>query len=54
MKIAPKTPVVGQLVEVHGVKCRITRIRKFGTIDVLTLDGTRAWRVTGLNFPGGK
>ncbi len=43
-------PTVGQLYTVYGVVCRIVRVRPFGTIDVESLDGTKAWRVTGLFF----
>jgi hypothetical protein len=43
-------PKLGQIVMVYGVKCSIVRIRPFGTIDVVEVDGERAWRLSGLNF----
>ncbi len=47
-------PKVGMLVTVRGVKCRIFKVRPFGTIDVESLCGKYAWRVSGLNFSGGE
>ena len=47
---APATPQIGQIVKVHGKDCRIVKVRPFGTIDVVTLDGYRAWRLSGLAF----
>lgn len=41
-------PKVGQLVTVRGVVCRIVKVRELGTIDVVSLDGSKAWRLTGL------
>ncbi len=43
-------PQVGQIIKVHGQDCRIFKIRPFGTVDVVTLDGKRAYRVSGLAF----
>jgi hypothetical protein len=43
-------PKVGQLVKVYGLQCRIFKVRPAGTIDVLSLDGTHAYRVSGLGF----
>lgn len=43
-------PVVGQLVVVRGVQCRIVKVRPMGTIDVVSLCGQYAWRVSGLAF----
>lgn len=43
-------PSVGMLVNVHGRQCRITHVHKFGTIDVVSLCGNYAWRLTGLDF----
>lgn len=40
---------VGDFVTVYGVTCRIVRVWPLGTLDVETLDGSRAWRVTGLH-----
>lgn len=45
-----KRPTVGQVVMVYGVRCRIVRVRPFGTIDVVEVGGNRAWRLTGLDF----
>jgi len=39
---------IGALVTVRGVPCRVVRIRPCGTIDVLALDGSGAWRVSGV------
>jgi hypothetical protein len=38
------------LVNVRGISCRIVKIRKFGTIDVVSLDGKRSFRLSGLAF----
>lgn len=43
-------PKVGQIIKVYGQDCRIIKIRYFGTVDVVTLDGLRAYRVSGLAF----
>lgn len=43
-------PVVGQLTTIYGVDCRIVKIHPFGTMDVVSLDGSKSWRVTGLGF----
>lgn len=43
-------PKVGQRVTVRGVVCMIVKVRPFGTIDVVALDGSRAWRLSGLCF----
>ncbi len=43
-------PAIGQIITVRGVTCRIVKILAFGTIDVVSLDGSRAFRMTGLNF----
>ena len=45
-----KRPEIGQLYKVYGVLCRIVKVRAFGTLDVVTLDGTKAYRVSGLPF----
>lgn len=54
MKIDPKPyakrPQIGMIVTVYGVKCEIFKIHPHGTIDVVALDGSRAWRLTGLSF----
>ena len=38
---------VGSLLMVYGVRCRVFKVRPFGTFDVVSLDGKRAWRVSG-------
>jgi hypothetical protein len=43
-------PKIGQTIRVYGQVCRIIKVRAAGTIDVETLDGSRAYRVTGLAF----
>lgn len=43
-------PKIGQLVTVRGIACRITVIRPMGTIDVESLCGKYAFRVSGLSF----
>lgn len=52
MKREEKTmkPTVGMTMTVRGVKCRIVRVRAFGTVDVVSLCGAYAWRVSGLPF----
>ena len=45
-----KLPQVGQVVQVYGKPCRIVKIHPFGTIDVVTLDGSKAFRLSGLAF----
>jgi hypothetical protein len=46
----PPKPKVGQRMTVRGVECRITKIQSYGTVDVVSLDGKNAWRVTGLGW----
>jgi len=41
-------PKIGQLLEVRGIKCRIFEIRPLGTIDVVSLCGNYAFRLSGL------
>jgi hypothetical protein len=43
-------PKIGQLIKVRDIQCRITVIRDFGTLDCEALDGSRAFRVSGLLF----
>jgi hypothetical protein len=43
-------PQVGQIVKVYGQDCRIVKVRPFGTIDVVTLDDSKAFRLSGLAF----
>jgi hypothetical protein len=45
-----ETPYVGQHVTVYGEDCEIIRVLPLGTIDVLSLDGKKAWRIIGLTF----
>ena len=44
-------PQVGQIVKLHGGKeYLIFKIYPFGTIDVVALDGSKAFRISGLAF----
>lgn len=43
-------PQIGQIVKVYGKECRIIKIHPFGTIDVVSLDGEKAYRLSGLAF----
>jgi hypothetical protein len=43
-------PQIGMIVKVYGFECRIVKIHPFGTIDVVRLDGSRAYRLSGLAF----
>jgi hypothetical protein len=43
-------PKLGQRITVRGVICTIVQVRAAGTIDVVSLDGKHAWRVSGLSF----
>jgi hypothetical protein len=43
-------PKLGQLIKVRGIICHIVKIHPFGTVDVLEVNGSRAFRVTGLSF----
>lgn len=45
-----KKPKIGQLVKFRGEQYRILRILKFGTIDILSLDGNNAFRISGLKY----
>ena len=49
-------PRVGQRVTVRGHACEIFCVRPLGTIDVVSLCGRFAWRVSGLGFvvPAGR
>lgn len=44
---------VGAVVVVYGVRCVVFKVRPFGTVDVLSLDGKQAFRVSGLWPVGG-
>lgn len=46
----PSVPVKGQSVTVRGLVCTITRVYPFGTIDVVSVDGNHAYRLTGLGY----
>lgn len=50
MNTTNQVPEIGQTYKVYGQTCRIVKVHQFGTIDVETLDGSRAYRVTGLSF----
>lgn len=43
-------PQVGQIVKVYGKDYRIVKVHAFGTIDVVALDGSKAFRLSGLAF----
>ena len=43
-------PIIGQLITVRNVLCRIVKIRPFGTLDVVSVSGNLAFRVSGLSF----
>lgn len=43
-------PQIGQIIKVYGQDCRIVKVRPFGTIDVVTLDGAKAYRLSELSF----
>lgn len=43
-------PQVGQIVKVYGHDCRIFKIHPLGTIDVVRVDGSKAYRLSGLAF----
>jgi hypothetical protein len=44
-------PHLGQHVTVYGKECKIFAIHKVErAIDVVTLDGEKAWRISGLKF----
>jgi hypothetical protein len=43
-------PTIGAIVTVYGHKCRVFRIHPAGTVDVVSLCGEYAWRVSGLAF----
>jgi hypothetical protein len=45
-----RKPKIGQTFVVYGVQCRITKVHSLGALDVVSLDGERAWRITGLPF----
>lgn len=44
------TPKIGMIMTVRGIKCRIFAIHAMGTLDVVSLCGNYAFRVTGLLF----
>lgn len=41
---------VGDVTTINGADVKIFKIHPAGTIDVVTLDGSRAFRVSGLSF----
>lgn len=43
-------PKIGQIVTVYGHACRVFKIHAAGTIDVVRVDGSRAYRLSGLSF----
>ena len=48
--IMPATRLqVGSIIMVRGVRCRVFKVRDFGTVDVEEIGGPRTWRVSGLS-----
>lgn len=43
-------PQIGMIVKHAGKDYRIVKIHAFGTIDVVAVDGSRAFRMSGLAF----
>lgn len=43
-------PIAGQTMKVRGLFCRIVKVRPLGTVDVVSLCGNYAFRVSGLMF----
>jgi hypothetical protein len=43
-------PQIGQQITVRGITCKIVKIRPMGTLDVVSLCGSYAFRVSGLTF----
>lgn len=43
-------PKVGDAITVRGVECRVSKVLPFGTIDVVSLCGRYAWRVSGFTL----
>lgn len=41
-------PKVGDWMVVYGQRCQVFKVHALGTVDVVTADGQRAYRVTGL------
>ncbi len=39
---------VGMIVQVYGHQCRIFKVHAAGTFDVLRVDGSKAYRLSGL------
>lgn len=44
----PPKPYIGQPCTVRGVECTITRILPFRTLECAAVDGSMAFRVSGL------
>lgn len=45
-----KAPKVGMSMVVYGVPCIIVKVLPAGTVDVVSVDGSKAFRVSGLSF----
>lgn len=43
-------PTIGMRYLHRGIMCRIHAVHPFGTMDVVALDGSGAWRVSGLGW----
>ena len=48
-KVVILRPQVGWGITVHGIRCVITKVHGYGTVDAQAPDG-QVWRVTGLPF----
>jgi len=45
-----QVPKIGDRMTVRGIECEIFKVHFPGTVDVVALDNSGAWRVTGLPF----
>lgn len=43
-------PKIGQRVIVRGITCEVFRVHPLGTLDVVSLCGQYAFRISGLSF----
>lgn len=43
-------PKPGMTMTVRGIVCRIVKVLPAGTVEVVSLDGRQAFRVSGLSF----
>ena len=40
---------IGSIIEVRGVECRVFAMHEFGTYDVVAIDNSCAYRVSGMS-----